>query len=67
MGFAAILQWTGLAVIFVLLAGLVGRRRLGLCGTFPLYLGTIAGGGPAHHGVAGAVLLAVVLASERSC
>jgi hypothetical protein len=42
MGFAAILPWTGLAVIFVLLAGLVGRRRIGLCWTFPLYLGTIA-------------------------
>ncbi len=42
MSFAAVGPWMGLAVILVLLTGLAVRRRVRLCWTFPLYLGTIA-------------------------
>ena len=42
MSFSAVGPWAGLAVIFVLLAGLAVRQRVRLCWTFPLYLGTIA-------------------------
>lgn len=42
MGFADVAPWAGVTVMLVLLAGLAVRGRVGLCWTFPVYLGTIA-------------------------
>lgn len=42
MSWAVVGPWLGVAVILVLLVGLGVRRRMALCWSFPLYLGTVA-------------------------